>query len=152
MPAHVICEICGNEVESHNEVCPYCDHSLPKGNSTVAKKVVVVRECVIKEGNPTVDEALTRFDESLRAARGQGIQILRIIHGYGSSGEGGAIKDALRARCRKLVEGNHIRRFVTGEEYFNMGSKHNPLIRKYPELMDTWRHDRGNKGVTIVEI
>ena len=54
--------------------------------------------------------------------------------------------------CNDLQRSSRIKRFVTGEEYFDAGAKHNPLIKKYPELLESWKHDKGNKGVTIVEL
>ena len=51
-----------------------------------------IRTANIKENLPTVDEALAALRNELMSARHQGIKVVKIVHGYGSSGKGGAIK------------------------------------------------------------
>lgn len=53
---------------------------------------VKVREVNIEKGHPPVDEAMRRMVNGLTTAKREGIKSVVLIHGYGSSGEGGAIK------------------------------------------------------------
>ena len=55
----------------------------------------------LKGDRPTVEEARQRLREVIDAALVSGIEILKIVHGYGSSGTGGAIRDAVRASLRR---------------------------------------------------
>ena len=47
------------------------------------------RELNLELGRPTADEALRRLEAELEAARHMNTPLLKLIHGYGSSGKGG---------------------------------------------------------------
>lgn len=50
-------------------------------------------ECQIvnlEAGMPTVDMARTHLNMTLRSAKANRVKVLKLIHGYGSSGKGGA--------------------------------------------------------------
>ena len=49
------------------------------------------REVNLELGRPTADEALRRLEAELEAARHMNTPLLKLIHGYGSSGKGGRI-------------------------------------------------------------
>ena len=147
------CPICGNEVGSLDTKCPFCDSPLSFEPPQVSRKRTnTVSVVVLKEGNPTVREALNRLDGAIVRAKRQGKELLKVIHGYGSSGEGGAIKRALAAHLTKLEEDGAIRRFVTGEGHGFHARSRNYLLKKYPDLQDTWHQDRNNPGITFVEL
>jgi len=65
----------------------------------------------LKAGMPTVDQAKRRLLESLYAPRGASGPVVKVIHGYGSSGKGGAIRSghprtaspngSAKARCSR---------------------------------------------------
>ena len=54
------------------------------------------RELNLELGWPTVDQALRRLDAELEAARKMNTPLMKLIHGYGSSGKGGRIRTASR--------------------------------------------------------
>lgn len=148
-----LCDICGNEIPGNVTVCPFCDSPLkPNEEPATTARAARIETVVIKDGFPTVDEALEKLSNELSKAGKKNIALLKVIHGYGSSGEGGLIKIALHAQLRKLAANGQIRKFVTGEEHFNFAGKRNPLLTKYPELLDTWKSDRGNPGITFIEL
>ena len=45
----------------------------------------------LEAGMPTVDVARTHLNMALRSAKANRVKVLKLIHGYGSSGRGGAI-------------------------------------------------------------
>ena len=56
-------------------------------------------ECQIvnlEAGMPTVDMARTHLNMTLRSAKANRVKVLKLIHGYGSSGKGGAIRQRKR--------------------------------------------------------
>jgi hypothetical protein len=107
---------------------------------------------VIKEGQPTVEEAIERLKREVVSARQGKIEVLKIVHGYGSSGVGGAIKKAVLSRLASWKAKGEIRNYLTGEQHFERGATHNYLLRKFPELKETWKSDRGNPGITFIEL
>ena len=46
----------------------------------------------LENGSPTASQAMDRLTNELYRLRASGIPYVKIIHGYGSSGKGGAIK------------------------------------------------------------
>jgi hypothetical protein len=49
----------------------------------------------LKEGMPLVHQALMHMDRELAAARAKGCDVIKLIHGYGSTGAGGEIRIAV---------------------------------------------------------
>ena len=115
-----------------------------------------MRERVIRSnleaGLPTVVQALERLERDLREARACGAKLVRIIHGYGSSGRGGKIRDAVRRELgRKLARGE-VRAVVPGENYSSTTNSGRDLLCRFKEVKTTERSDTLNPGLTIVEI
>ena len=106
-----------------------------------------VVEINLEAGNPTVDEALRDLGNRLSTAKKQGAKAAILIHGYGSSGTGGAIRAAVRSR----LGGNSMRGLVrsyTGGEYW-FGAKRE-LLGLCRSLGAHERRIAGNEGVTVV--
>ena len=51
----------------------------------------------LEDGMPSIPEARGRLTRELHVARVSGLVLLKIIHGYGSSGVGGDLRIALQA-------------------------------------------------------
>lgn len=146
------CDICGNEIDDIATSCPFC-HSPQEPLQTIKKKTVKrVLVLNIKKNNPTVDEAMQQLATEISTARKRHIKVMKIIHGYGSTGAGGVIKPALLSKLRSLKNDGNIKMYITGEEHNEYAGGRNYLLNKYPELKETWKEDRGNRGITFIEI
>jgi DNA-nicking Smr family endonuclease len=55
-----------------------------------------VRVINLEEGFPTRDQAYQKLEAALARARKDGIAVLKVIHGYGSTGAGGVLRFAIR--------------------------------------------------------
>lgn len=146
------CTTCGNEIGSQASVCPYCDGAQTGPERVERKAAIRISVVKLKDDNPTVEEAMQRLEGELATARKKSIKVIKVIHGYGSTGTGGSIKTALLIRLRKLKEESHIKTFVTGEAHNAFAGSRNYLLNKYPELKETWVGDRGNPGITFIEL
>jgi len=111
-----------------------------------------VRTINLKAGLPTVDEALARLDRELVASRARGTRVLRVIHGWGSSGVGGAIRTAVRHHLKGAVRSRIVRRAVDCDTYSDVSDQGRALLARYPALRAELRTDRRNPGVTLVEL
>lgn len=110
-------------------------------------KIVVAN---LEAGMPSTNEACLRLDYALRQAQQQGADILKVIHGYGSTGVGGALRDAIQAALqRKQVEGQ-IEAFIVGENWRLSDETAWAILKKFRELKDDRDLGRGNKGISIV--
>jgi protoheme ferro-lyase len=146
------CTTCGNEIESSARKCPYCEQPQTRVSSEakqrVRRTIVTVN---LEEGRPFVEEALERMDRQLYEARTKGISVVRLIHGYGSSGTGGAIKRAVRKELESALQHGSIKHYVTGEDYQHSEIGRN-LRSRFSELKEELRTDQGNPGITLVEV
>lgn len=104
----------------------------------------------LEAGMPTVRAARVKLDQALRSAKARRVAAVKIIHGYGSSGKGGAIKrDVQTVLAGKKREG-HIRGYVAGENFSPFHADARLIIDKCPELARDSDYSRSNDGVTIV--
>lgn len=104
----------------------------------------------LKSDRPTVKEALSRLERELTLARQQGQSILKLIHGYGSTGAGGDIRVAVQLRLRELTEAGAIRGCIFGEEWSKTSEEVWKLLQVRPELKSDADLGRRNAGITIV--
>jgi hypothetical protein len=99
---------------------------------------------------PLVREALQRLDREIASARGERVSLLKVIHGYGSSGVGGDIRVAVQKRLQELVESGEIRGRIFGEEWSKANDETWRLLQAQPELKSDPDLGRRNLGITIV--
>jgi len=149
------CDFCGNPVAKHLKLCPYCNQGLMVSEQvpkSIKKEIEIIN---LEAGMPFVKEALARFDSEFSRAQNKSVGLLKIIHGYGSSGKGGKIKIALQQKLKLMHNSQLIKSVIKGEVYSkstNSKVHHKKLIDCYPELPETLRADTYNLGITLVEI
>lgn len=104
----------------------------------------------LEEGMPTVEQARLRMQFELQEARKEGYKAVKLIHGYGSSGAGGALRMELQTDLRKAVVDGTLRALIPGENWRSSDSEAWELLRRFPE----WKKDsdlgRNNAGISIV--
>lgn len=146
-----LCEVCGNERPADRVKCHYCGHRSPESPGNL-QKTQSHRVVNIEQGKPLVEEALSRLERALEAARGEGVRVVTIIHGYGSSGKGGTIRSECRRTLEFLVAKKRIRDFIPGENFSKRQGQTRALLRRIPSMQNSDNLNRANRGVTIVEI
>jgi hypothetical protein len=99
-----------------------------------------------------VQEALQRLERELALARKDGLELLKIIHGYGSTGVGGEIRIAVQVRLREMVEDGRIRGCIFGEEWGKSCEDVWRLLQEKPELKSDADLGKRNQGITVVVI
>jgi hypothetical protein len=112
------------------------------------KKLIVLN---LKEGMPTVEQAKRRLLESFYAPRGASGPVVKMIHGYGSSGKGGAIRTAIREQMAAWQREGKVRVVVHGENWSIFDRASQDLRERYAFLSQDEDLDRGNAGMTLVE-
>lgn len=109
--------------------------------------LVKVRQINLEMGSPTVEQALRNMVNHLSTCKRQGIKGVILIHGYGSSGQGGKIRTAVRAKLKERSLSGTVRMFCAGEDWENHKKEIKELcgqIRDYESSIS------GNPGVTVV--
>jgi len=104
----------------------------------------------LEQGRPTVDEARKRLIREIDRARQEGVVLLKIIHGYGSSGSGGVLGVALRRSLRHRRKEGKVETFVSGENFSVFDDGAQALLDRFPQLRKDSDLNRENFGVTIV--
>jgi hypothetical protein len=108
-------------------------------------------KCVNLEASlPSVIQARARLLSELEEARRAGFHILKVIHGYGSTGVGGDLRISLQSTLRQMLERHEIRNCIYGEDWRKSNDCAWELVKRYPELKDETDFGRGNRGITIV--
>ena len=108
-------------------------------------------ELNIKRGLPTVEEALEQLTEYLRMASELGIKAIILIHGYGSSGEGGRIKWAIHEALENNRYADRIEEYYYGEQVPYGTQACQALLKQRPGLKQYLKHFKaGNAGMTVL--
>jgi hypothetical protein len=104
----------------------------------------------LEHGMPSVAQAQARLTSELHVARQGRVTVLKIIHGYGSSGVGGDLRIALQSTLRQMQQSGQIRDCIFGENWRKSDDRAWELLKRFPELKDDSDFGRQNRGITIV--
>jgi hypothetical protein len=112
--------------------------------------MTVIRTFNVEAGLPTLDEARRLVIEEIKLAKRAGARALKVIHGYGSSGRGGALYVGLRKSFGLRRKEGVIKNFVAGEDFSIFNETVLDLLEAVPELRGDSDLGAINEGVTIV--
>lgn len=104
----------------------------------------------LESGMPDTQTAISRLTNGLYAKRASRIRVVKVIHGYGSSGKGGAIKTSCRMKLRDFQRMRVIKSFCSGEDFGPFSNEGRNLAAICPEVRNDSDWGRQNEGVTIV--
>ena len=93
----------------------------------------------VEAGFPSLDEARRLVLEEIRESKREGVRILKIIHGYGSSGKGGTLNHGLRKSFALRKKEGVIKDFIPGENF----TIFNPVVL---ELLEAVPESAGGSG------
>lgn len=106
-----------------------------------------VIELNLETGSPSVTEAMGRLKNTLPTYKRQGYKAVIIIHGYGSSGVGGAIKTATRKLLGETSMSGVVRMVIHGEQW---SYRKKEAIGLCSDLSLWDRRMAGNAGLSVV--
>ena len=116
----------------------------------MSRKPAVMKFVNLEDGMPTVERARMQLEHELCKAREEGCEAVKVVHGYGSSGVGGALRTGLQAMLRRAGQNGDIRAVIYGEDWRVSDQATWEILKRFPE----WKSDRdlgrGNKGISIV--
>lgn len=99
---------------------------------------------------PSVQTALQRLDHEIALARREKHFLLKVVHGYGSTGSGGDIRIAVQRRLHDLAEAGQIRGCIFGENWSKADDAAWRLLQARPDLKNDHDLGRRNLGMTVV--
>lgn len=137
----ITCNMCGSEIIE--PICPHCKSSNQiEYYGKINKKIVTI---LIKENMPSIKEAIQEIDSKFQINLKLGVKIIKVIHGYGSSGIGGALQNAIRNHLRQKKEGQ----LIIGEQFSNNNKSTKRLFHDFPQLKKDKDFNKKNKGISI---
>jgi hypothetical protein len=104
----------------------------------------------IEANRPTLEEARRLIIDEVRSAKRQGVRVLKVIHGYGSSGKGGTLNHGLRKSFALRKKEGVIRDFVPGENYDIFNSTVLAMLEAVPAMRGDPDLSATNLGITVL--
>lgn len=144
------CPNCGNPVEEDFHYCKWCERRIEAGRKKTGSGIKTIN---LEYGNPTVDEARRHLHNELRKTENSKMT-LRLIHGYGSSGKGGAIRIALVKTLNKLLREKKIKCYSMGLDHQMSFSQIKSILGSNTssgnEIARKVKGDLDNPGITFI--
>ncbi len=109
-----------------------------------------LREVNLEEGRPTADASVRRLTFEIHQSKRLGVSVLKIIHGYGSSGTGGRIRTEARKYLQRLKTKREIKDYITGERFSIFDEPTRAAFQICGELRKDRDLERHNNGVTFI--
>ena len=116
----------------------------------MAKEISKLREVNLEAGKPLVDQAMKRLTFEIGHTRSMGCTVLKIIHGYGSSGTGGKIRTASLKYLTQLKSKGEIQDYIPGEAFSIFEEATRRAFSRCGDLRRDSDLDRYNNGVTFI--
>ena len=110
----------------------------------------MIHEINLEIGSPDTISALKQLEfyiASTRVAKGK---VIKIIHGYGSSGKGGKIRGAVRRMLKEYKDTGRLTLLIKGENFSVFDASTRYLIEKYPETARDPDLNNANSGITYI--
>ncbi len=111
---------------------------------------MAVRIINLEAGKPLVAAALVRLDMELSRAKRERLTAVKLIHGYGSHGTGGRIKEEVHRVLAQKRSRKAIKQFIPGEQWTMFNPEATAATVACPELYQDCDKERSNSGITIV--
>ena len=109
-----------------------------------------IRTYNVEAGLPTLDEARRLVIAEIKRARREGVKVLKVIHGYGSTGKGGTLCFGLRKSFGLRKKEGVIKDFIPGEDFSIFNGTALALLEAVPGLRGDPDLGATNDGVTVV--
>jgi hypothetical protein len=114
--------------------------------------MAAIKTLNVEAGFPTLEEARKLVIDEIKRARREGVHVLKIIHGYGSTGVGGKLCHGLRKSFGLRKKEGVIKDFITGEDFSIFNDKVLNLLETVPELRGDPDLDATNEGITVLRL
>lgn len=106
----------------------------------------------LEKGNYSVDHALAMIEIEIEAAKKEGQVAIKVVHGYGSHGVGGAILLALRPRLVQWKRMGLIQNFFYGDKWNLFDADTQRILQRDKSIYGDKDFYCSNPGITIIEI
>lgn len=106
----------------------------------------------LEKDNYTVDHALAMIEIEVEHAKKAGEVAIKVVHGYGSHGVGGAILLALRPVLVKWKRTGFIKNYFFGDKWNLFDLDTQRILQKDKSIYGDRDFYTNNPGITIIEV
>lgn len=110
----------------------------------------MIKTINVKEHMPNSEYGLFLMLQEISFAKKEGNRVLIVIHGYGSHGQGGAIRSLIRDTLKEMKSKAEICDFIEGERWAESAEKVKSLYQEFPSLVLNENLQNLNSGVTVI--
>lgn len=135
-------------LEKHDRPLPKED--LPAPAKKKNRPGLVAGTLNLEAGMPVVSEAVSRMRIGLQEMRVSRVRVVKLIHGYGSTGRGGKICAGVREELASMKRKKLIRDYIPGEDFGPMDPSSRRLAETERDITRDPDYGRINHGITIV--
>ncbi len=129
---------------------PDLKEDLPQAGRKKSVETFSLPQLYLKADMPIVSEALSRLHIGLQEMRSSGIRVVKLIHGYGSTGRGGKIRIGVREELAVMKHRKQIKDFIIGEEFGPTDQASRNLVERNANINRDPDYGEINHGITIV--
>lgn len=104
----------------------------------------------IKSEFPPADVAVANLLIEIERLAKTEVGAIKVIHGYGSHGVGGAIKKEVHSALRLLKHNKKIVDYIPGEMFGAFAKENEYITKNFPQLVLDSDLQNYNSGITIV--
>lgn len=97
-----------------------------------------------------VESALNLLENEIKYCTIEGYSVIIAIHGYGSHGKGGVIKQEVQKLLKNLKKNKAIFDYIPGEKWGEMREDRKYLQTIFPEIILQEHLLNLNNGITII--
>ncbi|MBO5394789.1 MAG: hypothetical protein J6A28_02665 [Clostridia bacterium] len=106
----------------------------------------------LKEGEHNVESAIATVEIEIENAKREGLVALKILHGYGSHGKGGAIMLQLRKVLLMWKKQGFIVDYFGGDKWSLFNKQSQEILNADKSIYGDCDIDHGNPGITIIKL
>lgn len=104
----------------------------------------------LEAGMPPVEEAIGRLRTGLQEMKVSRVKVVKLIHGYGSTGRGGRIRSAVRNELAEMKRRGLIQEFIHGEDFGPTDAASRRLAEQESRITKDPDYGNMNQGITMV--
>ena len=132
------------------ENMPVMKDELPETRRKKTNATGTIPRVNLENGMPLVEEAISRMKTGIQEMRVSRVKAVKLIHGYGSTGRGGKIRDGVRSELADMKRRKLIRDYIPGEDFGPVDEAFRRLAEQDKSITRDPDYGRMNHGITIV--
>ncbi len=145
-------EVAQTEAEETKLFLAYLENTdvADKDSVQMVKKKTQIPTINLEDGMPTVEEAIRNMKLELQVMKRNRVKIVKLIHGYGSTGKGGKIRIGIQKELVAMKNKRLVKDFIAGEDFGPFSESCRREADPNSKITQDVDYGRCNHGITIV--